>query len=238
MKLVATLTATAAVLFIGAAPAHAFEDTLRTHGGFWNWHAYRTMRYDLEGWPFQKKSRGREFHTVDLQTGKIRIDSDGGFPLYHLGFDGRSAWVSPSRDAINALTRFYTLAPFRFIGMPFVLAQAGVSQENLGERLVAGRKYEAYRFRFPPGTDSPSDDFIAYVDDDTRLLHLVTFEVNRREFAVVFDEWQGVDGLTVPRRLSFHEWADGRPGPARASFEVLNVAFDKAFAEPAAFARP
>src|SRR5688572_5016701 len=111
MRTVATLTATAVALFLGVAPARAFDDTLKTHGGFWNWRAFQTMRFDLEGWPFSKNRRGREYQTVDLLSRRVRIDGDAHFRLFHLGFDGKKAWVSPSKSAVSAPLRFYAQAP-------------------------------------------------------------------------------------------------------------------------------
>jgi hypothetical protein len=249
MRTVATLTATAIVMTFGVPSAQAFDDTLRAHGGFWNWRAYRTMRYDLAGWPFSRDARRSDLNVVDLQTKRVRVDSGAGAVPFHVAFDGRDAWVRPSPAALNSPPRFYALAPYTFIGMPFTLAEAGVTQEDLGYRNLGGRRYEAYRFVRETGPCAVADEFIAYVDDDTRLLQLVVFRVTDpllggtargtlARHAVVFDEWQTVDGLTVPRRLSIHEWVDGRLGERKAELTVSNADFDRAAVSPAAFARP
>ena len=243
------LTLTVMTFLAGVSSVHAFEDVLRTHGGFWNWRAYHTMRYDVVGWPFSPDPRSREAETVDLETRRIRIDGGGARSPYHLGFDGRSTWVRPSFGAVHAPSRFYALVPFQLIGMPFVLGEAGVRQEDLGYRVFDGRLYEVFAFHLPAGADTPADTFVAYVDDDTRLLHMVTFDFTYPALAdrgggpspacaVVFDEWQNVSGLTVPRTLSFHDWVNGRLGATRASFSVENVAFDQAAVVPSAFADP
>ncbi|MBV9080277.1 MAG: hypothetical protein JO102_04065 [Elusimicrobia bacterium] len=244
MKRLAALLTIALLL---ASPVRAFEDTLLVHGGFWNWRAYKTMRYEVQGWPFSKNAASRrDLHTVDLDTGRIRIDGER--VPYHLGFDGKQAWVSPTADAVAAPARFYTLAPFQFIGMPFVLAEPGVEQKDLGYRWVDGKWYEVYQFHYLNGADTPSDTFTAYVDNETRMLHLVYYDVtfpglaNPVRHAVVFDEWQTVDGLTVPKTLSIREWVNdklgGHPGNLKATFVVSHVHFDNAAAAPAAFAAP
>jgi hypothetical protein len=249
---VARLLRAALVLALAAAPAAAFEDALRAHGGFWNWRAYRTMRCDVTGWPFCRAASGRDHLTIDLPTHRVRVDSDGppvdARPPYAAGFDGRQAWVRPSPDAIGAPARFYTEAPFQFIGMPFVLAEAGVEEQDLGDRWVNGRWFEAYRFVDTRGADTPSDTFVAYIDMDTHLLRYAVYEVTwpglavhgRRPArqAVEFDEWQEADGLMVPKRISICDWTNGRPGDERAAFTVDDVHFDRAAAAPAAFAPP
>jgi hypothetical protein len=223
MRTVATLTATAILMTFGVPSAQAFDDTLRAHGGFWNWRAYRTMRYDLAGWPFSRDARRADLNVVDLQTKRVRVDSGAGsFPTY------------PAIDS------------FTFIGMPFTLAEAGVTQEDLGTTVMDGRRFEAYRFTRRAGP--VSDQFIAYIDDDTRLLYLVVFAPRDPAagggalawHAVVFEEWQTVDGLTVPRRWSIHEWNErkGRLGERKAELTVSNADFDRAAVSPAAFARP
>lgn len=218
------------VALLVAVNARAFEGTLRAHGGYWNWAAYRTMRFDVTGWPFSREAAARDAQTVDLRTGRLRVDGGRPGAWYALGFDGRTVWADGATASLAAPPRFYALTPYRFIGMPFVLAEPEVVQEDLGRRKLNGAWHEVYRFRSPGrGT------FLAYVDPATDLLYAVVFDAGN---AVVFDEWQEVDGLTVPRRVSFHEWNAGALGARKATFTVRNAHFDRAAAHPSAFAAP
>jgi hypothetical protein len=227
----------------------AFEHVLRSHGGFWNWRQFQTMRYDLVGWPFSPGT-GDDMQTVDLESGRIRVDGGSAGQTYHLGFDGHDVWMQPSHQAIKAPPRFYALVPYQFIGMPFVLAEPGVTEKELGTQTVNGRECEVYSFHLPTGTGVLTDELTAYVDSDTDLLYFVTFAIDPHRvgvgasaamtgtFAMVFDEWQTVDGLTVPARMSIHDWNQGALGASRGAFSVEHVEFDHAFADASAFMRP
>ena len=239
---------TVIALLAGVSSAQAFEHVLRSHGGFWNWRQFQTMRYDLVGWPFSPGA-GDDMQTVDLETGRVRVDGGRAGDTYHLGYDGRDVWIQPSHQAIKAPPRFYALVPYQFIGMPFVLAEPGVTEKELGTQTVNGRLCEVYSFHLPTGTGVLTDDLTAYVDTDTDLLYLVTFSIDPHRmgvdasamtgtFAMVFDEWQTVDGLTVPEKMSIHDWQNGAPGQSRGAFSVQNVEFDRAFADASAFVRP
>ena len=206
MRVVATLTATALALFLRVPSAHAFDDTLKSHGGFYRWHGYRTMRFDLKGWPVSPGRGRRDVHVVDIPTG-ARMDGGASLPL----------------------------DPFQFVGMPFVLAEPGVRHEELGLTLLEGRRYEGHRFEFQSESGMPGDVCIAYLDDATHELALAVIlfaDPGLAPHVIVFEEWQEANGLTVPRLISIHEWVDGRPGPLKAAVTVENAAFDQAAALP------
>jgi hypothetical protein len=125
-----------------------------------------------------------------------------------------------------------------------------VTEKELGTQTVNGRECEVYSFHLPTGTGVLTDELTAYVDSDTALLYFVTFAIDPHRvgagasaamtgsFAMVFDEWQTVDGLTVPARMSIRDWDKGALGASRGAFSVEHVAFDHAFADASAFMRP
>ncbi len=115
--------------------------------------------------------------------------------------------------------RFYMRTPFYFFGMPFVFADPGSKQESLGKKMFRGKEYEALKITFAKGTgDTPDDYYVAYVDPTsdqlTLAVYVVTYPQMRKDkpidqlerHAIVFDEWQRVDGLLVPKKAQFYKW--------------------------------
>jgi len=118
--------------------------------------------------------------------------------------------------------------PFYFFGMPFVFADRGAKQESLGKKTFQGKEYEAVKITFAGGTgDTPEDYYVAYIDPATAHLkmvyYVVTYPALRKgrplaelePHAIVFDEWQTVDGLLVPKSAPFYHWTgseiEGKP---------------------------
>ena len=57
--------------------------------------------------------------------------------------------------------------------------------------------------------------------------------------AAVYEEWQEVDGLVVPKKISFYVWSDEKLGEGPAGFMVFeNVSFKDGSPDSALFSKP
>lgn len=57
--------------------------------------------------------------------------------------------------------------------------------------------------------------------------------------AAVYEAWQEVNGLTVPKKISFYEWSDDKLGDTEVGFmRFENVSFKEESPDPAIFQKP
>jgi uncharacterized protein DUF6503 len=218
----------AALLFLGliafGRPASAQLDrSLEAHGGLTKWRGFAAVEYDLS-WETAGGEK-KDHQLFDLQTRDGLITSD----KYTLGKSGAEVWVKPGLEALDGTPpRFYMGTPFYFFGMPFVFADPGAKQESLGKKTFQGKEYDAVKITFAGGTgDTPEDYYVAYIDPATAHLkmvyYVVTYPALRKgrplaqlePHAIVFDEWQTVNGLLVPKSAPFYHWTgseiEGKP---------------------------
>ena len=223
------------------------DESYKAHGGLDTFKGYGTLEYDQ-----QMELRGivnlSDNQLFDLQSRKALITSDN----YKVGFDGNEAWITPNVEALGIPPRFYALTPFYFFGLPFLFSDPGANLESLGTKELNGKEYDVVKVTYDAGIgDTPDDDYVAYIDKDTNqieILHyIVTYpplmqgktidELERH--AAVYEEWQEVDGLIVPKKLSFYEWSDDKLGEsAVGSMTFEDVSFKKEIPDPKVFLKP
>ena len=216
----------------------ALDRGIAAQGGLSTWHAYHTLEYD------QVQGERRIQHLIDLQTRKTRQTTKD----YQLGFDGADVWVAPTLDAFPGNPRFSNGLDFYFFAIPFVLADPGTNREPLGRVTVDGTEYEAVKISYDAGVGaSPDDYYIVHFDPETHRLHVllytVTFrsqEPNENYNARVYEEWQDVGGLVLPRKVTSYRWnsEQRRLGEKRRETIYDNVKLSTEKPDPARFSPP
>ena len=223
------------------------KESYDAHGGLKTFKEFGTLEYDHE-MEVTDVVKLNDHQLIDLNSRKVLITSD----TYKIGFDGKEAWIAPNMTALGLPPRFYSSTPFYFFGVPFLFADPGANIEPLGTKELDGKEYNAVKISYDPGVgDTADDDYVAYIDKDTnqlRILHyIVTYpaltqgkskeELERH--AAVYDEWQEVNGLVVPQKISFYEWSDDKLGDNLVgSMKFENVSFKKESPDPAIFQKP
>ena len=235
-----------AFTFLQVSQADELEKSINAHGGIDTFRSFSAVEYDQE---FALGQRGKltDNQFIDLNSRNVLITSDS----YKIGFDGEEAWIEPNMEAIAAPPRFYASTPFYFFGLPFLFADPGVNAEDLGIKEIDGKQYKAVKFTYDEGVgDTPKDDYVAYFNNQTGQMEIVTYtvtypplikgksveELERR--AVIYEEWQEIDGLIVPKTLKFHHWTDEKPGAEKGYMQFENVTFTKEIPDPTIFAKP
>jgi hypothetical protein len=180
----------------------------------------------------------------DMPVGRSRIEMKDGPTLV---FDGKSAWISPA-GADFPMARFHLLTWPYFLAAPFKFADAGAHVEPTGQKQLLGKTYDTARLTFSAGTgDAPDDWYILYVEPDTGRLkamaYIVTYGKSKSDtpepHAILYDDFQTIEGVTVPLRWMFHNWSEekGIHGEARGQATLSNVLFvqpaQDAFSKPA-----
>ncbi len=213
--------------------------TLEAHGGIDKWQRQRTFTYTLDGFPLSPQVARPNTATVDLHNRRNRIAGEG----FTVGFDGQQAWSSPGPDAVGLPPRFFSLGSFYFIGMPFVFADPGVVVQDKGTGEFRGKTYRVLQVGFNTGVGySSEDDYHLFIDPDTHRLalihHTVTELPDVDRVTWVFDQWQQVQGLYVPARMTFYAgWNPDDPGEG-AAFTIENVTFSTEPPDPAIYSPP
>ena len=240
-------------------PGRAVLASIEAHGGLGAWYGsgplamrYAYTRLDSLGQPDTSRAplttdqlvdawRARAVHTVVADTSQ------------RFGWTGTEAWATSDELPIDA--RFWSLTPYYFIGMPFVLADPGVRLEAADTLTVEGAVAEQVRVTFDPGTgDAPDDYYFLLVDPETRRVRGVRYVVSYGPFnpdgghtpetIMLYDGAQAVGGPAgeVVLQGGFRSFAwdgDARgPGAPKARGELTDVSFapetpDAAFDAPA-----
>ena len=223
------------------------ERAIEAHGGLTRWQSYARVSYDLAYERPQGTKRDQQLFDLRTRDGLITADD------YTLGAKNGEVWIKPGVDALGATPpRFYMWTPFYFFAMPFVFADPGAKHESLGRKRFEGHEYDVVKITYLAGTgDSPDDFYIAYVDPAAGRLKLAIYVVTYPELrkgkpldeleqhAIVFEEWQEVDGLTVPKSAAYYDWKnDTITGEALGRLRFANVQFSATPANAARFAKP
>lgn len=165
------------------------------------------------------------------------------------GWTGEEAWVQPAGAEPPINPRFWSLTPYYFVGMPFVLADPGVNLERAGQMTAEEETYDLVRVTFDAGTgDAPDDYYYLLVDPETQQAGGVRYVVSYPGFypeggssperLMLYDGAQTVDGVTLQEGFRSFLWTEEGAGEPQAEGRVTDVRFlpalpDSAFAMPA-----
>ncbi|WP_435577643.1 DUF6503 family protein [Gilvibacter sp.] len=194
------------------------------HGGIAQWDKMNNLCFEIP------KPSGLEKHSTDLKSRRARIEHKD----WVIGYDGTDVWLDQDSTAYKGNARFYHNLYFYFYAMPFIVADPGVNYQQLAEPLeFEGKKYPGTLISYNDGVgDSPKDEYIIYRDPETGqmawLAYTVTYRDNEKKdnFSFIkYSEWQEVNGLVLPKTLTWYTVEDGQPTAPRSdvSFEKVNI---------------
>ena len=212
---------------------------LNAHGGLGAWSKMKMMEYTLG------EGDAAETHLINLANRKTLISQKD----FQIGFDGQEVWVAPNKNAYRegkSSARFYHNLNFYFFAMPFVLADPGINYEILPQKEMDGKTYDGVKVSYNEGVgDSPEDYYIAYFDSETHqmylLLYTVTYysgEANEKYRALVYDNWETVNGLLLPKTLKGFTYEDGELGETRYEKVFENLKLSETAPEEGLFEMP
>ena len=201
------------------------QDNLDAHGGLALWNSFSSLK-------FQRPSeKGTINHIVDLNSRNEIISNDS---LYTVGYKGAQTWVLPDSSVfVNA--RFYKNLYFYFFALPFMSADEGVFHESLGQKIFNGTTYDVVKITYGENVgDSPEDQYILYINSETKILDMINYSVTYfdaskgdKYSAIIYHEWQKVNGLLVPKSFSGYKWENDSIGNKRYEAIFENVIFEK-----------
>ncbi|MEP0548383.1 MAG: hypothetical protein ABJF88_15710 [Rhodothermales bacterium] len=218
------------------------------HGGLARWYGNGPLhfryRYERGG---DEPAIDTE-QTVDTWSSRARHtvmpDSSASF-----GWTGDTAWIQPAGADISTNARFWSLTPYYFVAMPFVLADPGVNLALDGQMTAEGETYDLVRVTFDAGTgDAPDDYYVLLLDPKTDRVGGVRYVVSYPGFfpeggttperLMLYDGAQTVSGITLQEGFRSFAWTANGVGEPAAQGTVSGARFvpdapDSLFAMPA-----
>lgn len=191
------------------------------HGGIDRWNTFNKLYFEIE------KEGVNEKTTVALKNRASLIDAEH----YLLGYDGKDIWLK-EKDTVKYKSnpKFYYNLMFYFYAMPFVLGDDGIHYKDVEALEYEGVSYPGILISYDNGVGESSDDeYILYYHPETHqmewLAYTVTFfskEKSKNFSLIKYDQWEKLEGLSLPTTLKWFKYEDGVVGDMRNEMKFVN----------------
>lgn len=150
------------------------------------------------------------------------------------GWDGEKAWKYPYDGEVKENPRFWALTAFYFVGVPFVVADEGISLEYQDIIEFENNKYHQVLVTFGEGVgDAPDDYYVLYIDTNTfrigGLRYIVSYpgyydkgEHGPEKHMTYYGE-QTIDGIMFPKSIKTYVWDGKTPGDHTTDVTISEV---------------
>lgn len=194
-------------------------ESIEAHGGLSAWLSRGTIAFEFDYQPVgNPERRMRTTSHIDLWRSRARQEEivESGEAAV-LGWNGEEAWITPGPDAFPSTARFWSLTPFYFVGIPFVLADPGTRYERLDDAELDGVAHRIVKVTYEDGTgDSPDDYYVIYVHPETHRVSAIRYIVafpgffepgqHSPEKLMRYGDQREVDGLWLTHRFDTYRW--------------------------------
>jgi hypothetical protein len=212
------------------------QKVFKAHGGLDLWKEQRTLSYEIP------KKSGSEIHTIDLYSREdVVVTSD-----FTMGFDGKDVWLLDPNGAYQGDPVFYHNLMFYFYAMPFVLADDGIEYFETKPLVFDGKTYPGVGIRYDNGVGtSPKDEYYLHYDPITYQMAWLGYTVTYRTGEssddihwIRYDNWTNLEGVILPKSITWHLVEEGKIGKARNTVIFENIVLSKEAEDKSVFARP
>ena len=196
------------------------------HGGIDKWNAFEGMYYEIE------KDAANDVYDIALKSRKSLIR----MAHHELGFDGENVWMKNlDTAAYKGNAKFYYNLMFYFYAMPFVLGDDGINFKEAPVLNFEGKTYSGILISYDSGIgESPEDEYILYYNPDTYQMEWLGYTVTYfskekgKEFHFIkYGAWQDIDGINLPKTLSWYNYENGVPTTHRSDVQFINIKLSK-----------
>jgi hypothetical protein len=215
----------------------SLKEVLKVHGGIDRWN-------DMNNLCFEITSRsGTEIHTISLPDRKTKIEA----AYWSMGYNGEDVWFQQNREnAYKGNPEFYHNLMFYFYAMPFVIGDPGIEYHEMKATELDGEVFEGIKISYEEGVGaSPEDEYILFYHPETYemawLGYTVTFDENEKNDNwkfIKYSEWQEINGLKLPKTLTWYTVENGKPIQARNNMEFEKVTLTETVLEDSVFDVP
>ena len=211
--------------------------SIESHGGLNTWFANGPISFHFDYRPLDGSKRRDSYQVIDKWSVRA-VHEVAENRNWKYGWDGENAWSYPDSIDVGVNPRFWSITPYYFIGLPFVLSDDGVILEDLGLKEYKGKTYDAIKASYESGTgDAPDDFYIVYIDHETGLLGALRYIVSYPGFfpngghspekLMEVLSNQTVDGITLPTGYHTFWFKGGEATEHITEINVTEVSFDK-----------
>ncbi|MGX1929431.1 DUF6503 family protein [Flagellimonas sp. 2504JD4-2] len=214
----------------------ALESVFTAHGGLKNWKSQKTLIFEIP------KPDLKELHTVDLWTRKDRVDTE----KFSMGSNGPKVWLLDTAKNYEGDAVFYHNLMFYFYAMPFVLADDGIHYGETEALVYDGKSYPGVSISYDSGVGtSPKDQYFIHFDPGTHKMtwlgYTVTYrtgEVSDNVKWIRYDDWQEIDGLTLPKAITWYNYEGTKILDPRGTVNFENITLSKTAKPDGYYAKP
>ncbi|MBN4085446.1 hypothetical protein JYT89_03790, partial [Flavobacteriaceae bacterium AH-315-B10] len=161
--------------------------------------------------------------------------------------NGKELWLlQKDTTTYKGNPRFYYNLMFYFYAMPFILADDGIVYKDAEPLSFDGKDYPGILISYDAGVgESPEDEYILYYNPETYKMEWLGYTVTyfskekSKEFHFIkYSEWQTIDGLELPKTLTWYNYENNQPTTKRNDLEFINVSISKTKPEDSLFEKP
>jgi hypothetical protein len=209
----------------------------KAHGTLEAWNTNKTLAFTM------KKKKGDELTITDLKNRRSYIETKD----FELGYNGKDVWLNEKGDfKYKGKPQFYYNLMFYFYAMPFVLADDGITYDNVDALEFEGKAYPGIKISYGANVgESPEDEYILYYDAETNKMawlgYTVTYFTKAKSkdwHFIRYTDWQDIDGLLVPKTLSWFNTEGFKIGDKRNDLEFTDIKLSKESEADAKFEKP
>ncbi|MCP9236669.1 DUF6503 family protein [Lewinella sp. JB7] len=218
-----------------SAPAQKVLRAIEAHGGLESWYGNGPLYYHFNYRPLDDGNPRDTYITNDYVNSRAvhQLASD---TTVRYGFDGQDAW-SPDGDRVEGMSpRFWSLTPYYFVGLPFVLADEGINFEELPAEELDGTTYDLVKVTYEQGTgDASGDYYVLYLNPETGQVDALRYIVSypgyfpeggsTPEKIMKITGKTKVDGITLPTGYTTYMWNDGQISEPVTDITVSDYAY-------------
>ena len=198
----------------------ALQSVFDSHGGVEQWRKMHSLSFELVG------EESNEKHQIQLKDRRDRVEGAN----FTMGFDGMKVWMDAD-TSYQGNPEFYHNLMFYFYAMPFVLADDGINYSEATPLEMDGVSYPAIRISYEDGVGASSkDEYILYYEPETFQMawlgYTVTYfsdEPSDDLHWIKYSDWQQVNGLLLPKDLTWYQYENGLPTEPRSTREFIEV---------------
>ncbi|WP_222984622.1 DUF6503 family protein [Flagellimonas meishanensis] len=191
------------------------------HGELERWNEMRTLSFEIPN------PEGVETHTIDLWSRQDHVATD----KFSMGYDGQDVWLSDPQDVYKGDAAFYHNLMFYFYAMPFVLADDGIVYSETEPLVFENVSYPGIKIGYETGVGiSSKDEYFVHYNPETYRMEWLGYTVTYMSGEpsdnvrwIRYDDWQSVEGLMLPKTITWHNYEGSTILDARDTLPFNNV---------------
>ena len=228
----------AAIARLNATPeGKLIKAAMDAQGGLAKWYANGPLGFRFEYKPVDTTKKVRDTYQVVDTWSSRAVHSLHADKSIKFGWDGKQAWTMHTPEQkLDINPRFWSMTPYYFVGMPFVLADEGVNFAMQPDTTVDGKTYKSIKVTYNANVgDAPDDYYIVHLDPTTSRLKALSYIVSYKGFFpnggstpekfMTYEGEQIVDGITLPTLFKTYATENGARGALQTNTSLTNVSF-------------